>query len=215
MDPKVARENAIKEAKRNLILDAARKVFAQRGFHDTRLEDIASEAGFSKASLYNYYPDKEAIFLSLATRELDRVVEELHRQNDPLRDACQNLEAMIRVIFAIFGEHFAFMLTLATYPAQPPCLRQQAGAHSVLLNKHMEGLGRILALFGEALGRGRERGEFVYDEEDVVIARYISGIIRSVLLRWRMDRHIGDIDREVRRVMTFVTRGIGGMRSEK
>jgi AcrR family transcriptional regulator len=209
MDPKVAREQAVRDAKRNLILDAARKVFAERGFHDTRLEDIAAEAGFSKASLYNYYSDKEAIFLSLATRELDRVIEELRRQNDPDRDSSTNLEAMIRVIFAIFGEHFAFMLTLATYPADMVCVRQPGGAHRALLQKHLEGLGGILSLFGEALRRGRERGEFDYAEGDIVIARYISGVIRSVLLRWRLDRRLGDIDEEARRVTTFVTRGIG------
>ena len=76
-DAKSKRETAIREAKNNLILDAALKIFSETGFHDSRLEDIAAAAGFSKASLYNYYEDKETIFLSLAIREYSAVVGKL------------------------------------------------------------------------------------------------------------------------------------------
>ncbi|MBD3317531.1 MAG: TetR family transcriptional regulator [Chitinivibrionales bacterium] len=209
VDPKVLREKAVREAKRGLILDAARKVFAERGFHETRLEDIAAEAGFSKASLYNYYTDKEAIFLSLATRELERIVEELGKANDPERNSLENIEAMIRVIFATFGEHFAFMLTLATFPAGVACARMHESTHSVLFQKHIEGLKRIPSLFADVLVRGRASGEFCFDEDAADIARYITGIIRSVLLSWRMDRKMGDINKETARIVAFIAHGIG------
>ena len=73
MNTRKNRQQVIRETKENLILDAALRVFSGRGFHGVRLEDIADEAGFSKASLYNYYKDKEAIFLSLALREHKRI----------------------------------------------------------------------------------------------------------------------------------------------
>ena len=72
-DARVKKDKAIRETKTNLILDASLEVFSRLGFHDTRLEDIAAAAGFSKDSLYNYYEDKEDIFMSLAIREYIRV----------------------------------------------------------------------------------------------------------------------------------------------
>jgi len=44
------------------ILEAARKVFAQKGFSDASVEDIAQEAGLAKGTLYLYYPSKHAIY---------------------------------------------------------------------------------------------------------------------------------------------------------
>lgn len=55
--------------KQGLIMDAALKIVARDGYFAAKLEDIAEEAGFSKASLYHYFPDKEALFLSLMIRE--------------------------------------------------------------------------------------------------------------------------------------------------
>jgi hypothetical protein len=76
MDPKENRERVIKDAKCALILNAAKKLFDAKGYWETRLEDIAADVGFSKASLYNYYPDKESLFLSLAIRTSRKCVQE-------------------------------------------------------------------------------------------------------------------------------------------
>lgn len=53
-----AKENATEK----LILDAAMKVFTQRGFDGARTEDIAKEAGINRALLHYYYRDKQTMF---------------------------------------------------------------------------------------------------------------------------------------------------------
>jgi AcrR family transcriptional regulator len=77
MDAKENRDQIVRDAKSSLILDAALKMFAEKGFHETRLDDIAAAAGFSKASLYNYYADKEAIFLHIIIRMHEKIIEAL------------------------------------------------------------------------------------------------------------------------------------------
>lgn len=52
--------------KRKQILSAARAQFSQYGFQRTSMDDIARESGFSRASLYSYFKNKEEIFKSLA-----------------------------------------------------------------------------------------------------------------------------------------------------
>ena len=49
-------------AKRDQILEAARRLFLERGFERTSMEAIRAEAGVSKPTLYSYYPGKEALF---------------------------------------------------------------------------------------------------------------------------------------------------------
>lgn len=59
---------------RQSITDAARTLFAQRGFHGTTLADITSAAGRSPASFYRYFADKEDLLAALAEDFLQEVV---------------------------------------------------------------------------------------------------------------------------------------------
>lgn len=65
-------------ARRNQILDAATKVFAEKGFHPTTIKDIAREAGIADGTIYNYFENKMALMLGLLDRlnESDRRVED-------------------------------------------------------------------------------------------------------------------------------------------
>ena len=55
---------------RERLLDAARSVFASRGFRGASVEEIASEAGFSTGALYSNFDGKEDLFLVLMEREI-------------------------------------------------------------------------------------------------------------------------------------------------
>jgi AcrR family transcriptional regulator len=55
----------IKDARREAILDAARRVFARKGLAATRIGDIAAEADISQGLLYHYFPNKEALFTAI------------------------------------------------------------------------------------------------------------------------------------------------------
>src|SRR4051795_8300116 len=59
---------------REAIEGAARKLFAERGFHGTTLADITSAAGKSPAVFYRYYDDKEDLLAALAESFLHDVV---------------------------------------------------------------------------------------------------------------------------------------------
>jgi AcrR family transcriptional regulator len=50
------------------IVDAALRVFARRGLHQTNLEEVAKEAGISKGTIYLYYKNKEDLFIAAAHR---------------------------------------------------------------------------------------------------------------------------------------------------
>jgi AcrR family transcriptional regulator len=61
--PKVVPE--YKEKARERILEAAQRVFSEKGYYETRMEDIAEKLGVSKRTLYLYYKNKEELFKAM------------------------------------------------------------------------------------------------------------------------------------------------------
>jgi AcrR family transcriptional regulator len=55
------------------ILETASRLFLRYGFEKTTMDDIAREAGIAKATLYRYWPSKEALFEALLYREIRAV----------------------------------------------------------------------------------------------------------------------------------------------
>jgi AcrR family transcriptional regulator len=83
-----AKPNAVD--KRRLILDAAIRVFARRGFHHCRVSDVADEAGVAYGLVYHYFSSKEEILNTLFLERwqimLDAIAEIDARQGVPARD---------------------------------------------------------------------------------------------------------------------------------
>ena len=59
-----------RKEKQSHILEAAEQCFMRKGFHQTSMKDICTEAGMSAGNLYRYFDDKEAIIEAFATQEL-------------------------------------------------------------------------------------------------------------------------------------------------
>lgn len=66
------------EETRQLLLDAAWKVFLRRGYHGATLEQVAAEAGYTKGAVYSQFEHKADLFLTLLGRRLDESIPELY-----------------------------------------------------------------------------------------------------------------------------------------
>lgn len=65
------------EERRAEILAAALSLFSERGFAATRIEDVAARAGIAKGTVYLHFPDKEALFTSLASGMASPILERM------------------------------------------------------------------------------------------------------------------------------------------
>lgn len=110
LDCKEKRIQLIRDTKTSLILDAALEVLSQKGYYETRLEDIAEKAGFSKSALYRYYKDKDEIFLTIAVRERNRVYDKFttdpQYQLDKQLHISENLRRFLSAAFTMWGRIF-------------------------------------------------------------------------------------------------------------
>lgn len=63
------------EGQREAILSSAAELFAHRGYFGTSMQDVADACGLSKATLYHYYRDKDAMLVSIADEHVSRLVD--------------------------------------------------------------------------------------------------------------------------------------------
>ena len=104
---------------RAAIEQAARKLFAERGFHGTTLADIMSAAGKSAAVFYRYFADKEDLLAALAESFLHDVVTpsglSLHLPDSPDDDAF--FTAVVTGYWNIFRQNIGIMIAVAQLAA--------------------------------------------------------------------------------------------------
>src|SRR5690242_19279081 len=93
---------------------AARKLFVERGYHATRPQDIAREAGLGHGTFYLHYPDKRACFLAFvedARSELDEYLRERVKQGQSIE---QTIAAMLNAVFDYGAAHPGVLATAMT-----------------------------------------------------------------------------------------------------
>jgi len=82
--------------RRAALLLAAREVVLRFGFRKTGLGDVARQAGVSRATVYNYFPDKEALFKAIIAEETAQLARAVARGLDPTAPPADQLVAYVR-----------------------------------------------------------------------------------------------------------------------
>lgn len=107
---KAAVQEHLITARRNQILDAAARVFAQKGFHPTTIKDIAREAGIADGTIYNYFDNKPALLLGIFERMREAAVQNADFTRLSELDARSFIHAYLRqALIALKGDNFALL----------------------------------------------------------------------------------------------------------
>ncbi len=89
------------------ILSAAERLFTQLGYRRTAMEDIATQAGVAKGTLYLYYQSKEALFCAIQTRNIaraNRLCDEAEARGGDLTELLYGqVEAWFGMMFDRYG----------------------------------------------------------------------------------------------------------------
>lgn len=110
--------------KANIILEAAVKIFFEKGFHNTKSDDIAHEAGVGVASIYDFFPNKTAIALALLEKATFEIIEDsrkIFKANSAAE--VQFNESMPQVVRGIFYDYKRHKSILIDLVAEVPELR--------------------------------------------------------------------------------------------
>ena len=173
--------------------DAAVRVFARKGFHASRVGDIAEEAGVAHGLLYHYFKSKdkvlEAVFHENWSILIARI-ESVEETDEPAADQIRHIAAIVlrtwlhlpdvvRVVIQEFG--------------RSPELAERIGE----LTLPIDALQRVIA-------RGIERGEFRKDIDPAFAATVVYGSIDELLTAWVLGRLPSDEEAVARAEQTLV-----------
>jgi AcrR family transcriptional regulator len=102
---------------RQLILDASRKLFLDRGYAGTRINNITDACKISRAGFYTYFQDKRAVFNTLgesAYRDMVTVIRRWDEMPRPCSPA--DVEQWVQRYFELMDDHGAFILSAQSGP---------------------------------------------------------------------------------------------------
>src|SRR6201995_3684351 len=85
--------------------EAARKLFGERGYHATRPQDVAREAGLGHGTFYLHYPDKRACFLAFVDEAREELDVYLRLRRVPGATLQERIGAAIAAIYDYSGSH--------------------------------------------------------------------------------------------------------------
>jgi AcrR family transcriptional regulator len=167
-----------KIAHRQEILEAAKRLFARKGFHAATVDEIAQEADFSKGAMYVHFANKEDLFLSLIqekTEELGERLEEVVHSTDDLEN---KVRTFVKTYLDAFDEDKEFFQIIA---AERPRLTAQTQDRLQLRlrERYLETLRLVDEMMQEGIHQGRLR-----QTEPRFLGITLLGIIHSFTAQW-------------------------------
>lgn len=181
--------------KRQQLIDGAYKVFIEHGYEGASVDEIAREAGVSKATLYSYFPDKRLLFMEVAKMECGRQAEAAcdgGRMCGPPREVLYRTAAqMTRFFISDFGRQVYRMCVAES--DRFPALGREFYASGPLMVRKM-----LLGYLTEAVARG----ELVIDDVELAADQFPelckASIHAPLVLGIRTEFSDAELDRVIR-----------------
>ena len=87
------------------ILDAAARLFAERGFSEANTQELADIVGVGKGTIYRYFPSKEDLFLAAVDRAMRQVLASVAEAVADIEEPLQRMVCAMQAYLACFAEH--------------------------------------------------------------------------------------------------------------
>jgi AcrR family transcriptional regulator len=167
-------------ARRELIDEAASKLFAERGYHATSIDEIAKRSGVSPPVVYDHFVSKQDLYKRLLERHLEELLQ-LWRQELAGEDpAEQRVRRALEAWFEYIESHPAWLLV---FRDAPPELRD---FHREL---RAQGLASLVPLMAQEPGAENIAGSA--DPDAIAMATELfRSAVAGVALWWYEHRHV-------------------------
>jgi AcrR family transcriptional regulator len=160
-----------------LILDAAEKLFLDKGFTPTTMNDIGEAAEFGRATLYHYFPSKEAIYVAILERAMDSLIQETGDSIQEADGAPERIKILKDVLlsFTRHRQNF-FHLYFITRSEVLPYLDKKLAKRLERKTKEFE------SIFHDIYRAGVKRGELKHGDPIAMGDIFFAQIIGLMLL---------------------------------
>jgi len=156
------------------ILDAAIDVFAQKGYHDTRVDEIVDASKTSKGAVYFYFPSKQDIFLAIVDKCANLLAGRLDKAMSEQAHGVERVSLALSICLNTFEQYRSLAKVF---------LVQAAGLGVAFENKQIEIHTRFAGLIQKQLDDAVQEGDL--PPIDTEVAAYVwMGAIYDLVIRW-------------------------------
>jgi len=165
-------ENLPKEERQSQIMDAAMKVFTQKGYANARVDDIVDASGLSKGAIYHHYEGKKDIFLALIEHWETQTFPNFYSRNGKERSASETLRDFANEIIQVFkSRSYVFHAEVEFWSL--------SNQDDEVRKRSQELYEKIINLFELVINKGIRNKEFIKVDSRIT-AIYILSVFQGI-----------------------------------
>jgi AcrR family transcriptional regulator len=164
-------------ARRQQILDAARRCFLRDGFHNTSMQDVIAEAGLSVGAVYRYFKSKNELITSIAEAvigDAEEMFEELAR-HEPALSPTEAVDRAIHFVDLETGPEGRFRIAVLVWA--------EAMRDPTLAAFVADTYGRMRGHFVLLAARARDAGKLPPDADVEAVGAVLFGMVPGYALQ--------------------------------
>lgn len=189
-----------KDSKRTAMMQAAVRVFAQKGYHAATVRDIVAEAGVAIGTFYFYFPDKETLFSHLYEETAGFLLQTLDQALNSRSTFAAKLEATVQTYLNIaFYEPAVVQLLLVGWVSSVPSL----------IEKRSEYREKLIRIWQRTLAAALEHNEIVPQNIRRTAEGLAGGLDEIILNLLMLSEHERDEQAAARELLQFAMRATG------
>ncbi len=159
--------------KRKLILDAAIRVFAENGYHRSRVGDIAEDAGVAHGLLYHYFASKDDVLRTIFAENWGELIGRFRAVEAADEPAPEKLEGIAKILLRTWRNDPALVTVMV-----------REVARSQLLQDQVEEVREAFAIVQRVIEEGQVAGAFRSDLDARLASWLFYGGLEEVLTGW-------------------------------
>ncbi len=165
-------ENLPKEERKSQIMEAAMKVFTQKGYSSARMDDIVSESGMSKGAIYHHYEGKKDVFLALIDHWETQTFPNFYSRSNKSQTASDTLRYFANEVIKVFKKRsYVFHAEVEFWSL--------SNQDDEVRKKSQELYEKIINLFELVINKGIRNNEFV-KVDSRIMAIYILSVFQGI-----------------------------------
>lgn len=166
------------KSRKDRIMDAALRIFAEKSFADATISEISKEAGVSEATIYEYFGTKEDLLFAIPEKISNDTFEESEAVLPYIKDVEGRLRAMMFSYIQLYqnNPHYSALILLQLMSNKR--FRQTAAHAAIRRSAH-----RVI----ECVRQGIADGTFRKDVDAYVVRSMLMGTIEHVFIHWHMQ----------------------------
>lgn len=165
------------ESRREELVAAAVRAFARKGFHGSRVSDIAEEAGVSHGLVYHYFDSKEAVLETVFRENWGGLADAIEAIAAGEAPALEQLRRIVAVVLHAWQRDPDTVRVLVREIARSPQLQER-----------VEEFQRAIDAIGRVIERGQRGGELERGLDPRVAALGAWGMLDELLTAWVLGR---------------------------